>query len=416
MTAFAEDPLVRSSEADRIVDAALDIIARCGLDGLTLRDLAQSIGKSTTVIVNLFGSKSGLIDAMGEAALAQDRDFHRRFFAGVEGWPPGRDALAGVILAYLHARAAPSACWVRVWEALLLDMDPSAERRAFVASWEAMRLAAWEGFLGPDDRLRAFAPFLTSCLLMEQYYAGALAGRPDYEAILAEGIGGLVDRALGRADGPAVAADGFVERLTVPRAPAEGLAPDSMKLRLLDIAADQILGQGIGAVTNRSVSLEAGTSTSTIAHHWGDMRHFLIDAIWHSVFREMPRYLDHRHLGEAGAPADLEGWVALIGPTLDPSGGFYVKYARLIAQICLKARQEPAFQELAMMLRGPEGGGTYTNRSEVWPATFDLTRLAASRFALWIKGQALVVGATRTAAGAGQLQGAALALVATRSG
>lgn len=76
-----------------------------------------------------------------------------------------------------------------------------------------------------------------------------------------------------------------------------------------------------------------------------------------------------------------------------PGSGFYVKYAKLIAQICLKARRDPAFAELAMILRGPEGGGTYVGRAEHWPPQFDLSRRGATRFALWIKGAALLSAA-----------------------
>lgn len=405
----------RAGDAARTIDAALDIIARVGLDGLTLRDLAQSIGKSTTVIVNLFGSRAGLIDAVSEAALEEDRAFHHEFFGRLDDLPLGRDALIGLIVSYLQARTASQARWARVMEVLILTHDLSDERRAFIRRWDAVRVQAWRGFLKRDPALQAFAPFLCSFLLMEQYYAAALWGRSDYGAILNETVGAVVDRALGRQDGAAVATDWFTHRLVIPHAPAEGLDPDSMKLRLLNIAADQMLGQGVGGVTNRSVSLKAGTSTSTIAHHWGDMSQFLVDAIWHSVFREMPPYLDHRRLGRAGAPVDAGGWAALIAPTLAPVDGFYVKYARLIAQICLKARLEPAFQELAMILRGPEGGGTYTNRADVWPDCFDLTRLAASRFAIWIKGQALIVSATQQPYSVEQLQDAARALVHTRS-
>lgn len=415
---IVQEPQNRSVEIERTLHAALDIIARVGLDGLTLRDLAQAIGKSTTVVVSMFGSKAGLIDAVSELALEQDRAFHHDFFGRLDHLPPGRDALIGLILSYLKVRSSPQAHGARVIEALILPHDLSDGRRDFIRRWDQVREQAWRAFLERfsvrDGGLGDFAPFLCSFLLMEQYYAVALSDRSDYGAILVETVGAMVDRALDRPDGPAVATDWFTHRLVIPHAPAEGLEPDSMKLRLLNIAADQMLGQGVNGVTNRSVSLEAGTSTSTIAHHWGDMGQFLMDAIWHSVFREMPPYLDHRRLGRAGPPADVAGWAELIAPTLAPAGGFYVKYARLIAQICLKARLEPAFQDLAMILRGPEGGGTYTNRADVWPETFDLTRLAASRFAIWIKGQALIVSVTQQPYDARQLQGAARALVRTR--
>ncbi len=96
--------------------------------------------------------------------------------------------------------------------------------------------------------------------------------------------------------------------------------------------------------------------------------------------------------------------------------GFYVIYARLIAQVCRQARRDPAYQDLAMILRGPEGGGTHVNRAELWPAQFDLTRLAATRFALWIKGSAIVGAAIGRPASAAQLQDVAEILVTHRQG
>ena len=174
----------------------------------------------------------------------------------------------------------------------------------------------------------------------------------------------------------------------------------SVKLRLLDICADQILERGVGAVTNRTVTQAAGVSTSTILYHFADMRGFLTEAIWHAVFREIPGYLDVRSPRDGERPSDLAGLTALLAPTLRPGppeapglAGFYVKYARLIAQICLMARRDPAFENLAMLLRGPEGGGTYARRHAVWPPMFDMTRLAAMRFAIWIKGAALLSAA-----------------------
>ena len=109
------------------------------------------------------------------------------------------------------------------------------------------------------------------------------------------------------------------------------------------------------------------------------------------------RLLDSPFPAPAGAPADA---------------GFYVKYARLIAQICLLARRDPAFQDLAALLRGPEGGGTYARREAIWPPQFALTRMSAAHFAIWIKGRALLnaIEPTSTDGLKAQLQAAALAI------
>lgn len=408
----------RSIAADRIVAAAMTLVAELGLGGLTMRDLAQSVGKSTTVIVNLFGSKSGLIEAIAIAALEQDEAYHETFFSNLDGLTFGRDALLALTGRYLRERARDSASFVRVWEELLVSPEPGAFLPPLLARWEAMRREAWTAFLARSPGLEAYGEVISTYLIIEQFYVGALGERADYEMIAAEGLGGLVDRAFGRGDDPAPASESYVEHLTIPLAPADGLEAGSLKLRLLDVAADQILARGVAVVTNRSVSTEVGTSTSTIAYHWADMRHFIMDAIWHAVFREMPGYLDYRH-PVRGSPPNLQRWGELMARTLTVNGtkghGFYVKYARLIAQVCLEARRDPAFQELAMILRGPEGGGTYVNRAELWPEQFDLTRRAATRFALWIKGAALMGGATGDAPDAARLQRAAAILVAERT-
>ncbi|MGH6999812.1 MAG: TetR/AcrR family transcriptional regulator, partial [Phenylobacterium sp.] len=109
----------------------------------------------------------------------------------------------------------------------------------------------------------------------------------------------------------------------------------------------------------------------------------------------IPPYLDWRRPLDLQRPADLDDWARLMATTLQPGSpsgqaGFYVKYARLIAQICLLARRDPAFQDLAALLRGPEGGGTYARREAIWPPQFVLTRMAAAHFAIWIKGRALL--------------------------
>ncbi|MDQ8028001.1 MAG: TetR family transcriptional regulator [Brevundimonas sp.] len=410
----ASDPNTRSIDAAQIVDAAIAHAAEAGLESLTLRDLAQAIGKSTTVIVNLFGTKAGLIEAVGEEALRRDAEFHAAFFKAAEDLPPGRDSLLALVQTYLRLRAADDAGFVRIWEALMLDADASPARRDLMRRWTALRVEAWRGHLGPDNRTADFSATFVATLTIEQFYAGALGGRPDYEAIAAEGLGALIDRALGLPEGPATATLWYRDRLVLPKAPTEGMEPESMRRKLLDIAADQILTGGLTAITNRSVSAVAGTSTSTLAYHWPDMRKFVLDAVWHAVFRDMPRYLAGQKPEGDPALVDMDSWTRRMTPLASiESGaeGFYVRYARLIASICVEARRDASLRDLAMLLRGPEGGGTYYNQSGIWPSEFDLTRLAATRFALWYKGAALTALTTGTPVGADDLQSVAARLV-----
>ena len=387
----------RTNDAQQIVDAAIAQAAANGLHSLTMRDLAQAVEKSTTVIVNLFGTKSGLIQAVGEEALKLDTDFHVRFFQSAAGLELNPDTLLTLIQHYVRLRASDEAGFARVWETLLLESDSSSERFDLMRRWDAMLKTAWSEHLAAIPRLERYAAPLIAWTTIEQFYAGALQGRTEYEIIAAEGLGALIDHGLDLPERPATATFWYRENLILPQAPAEGLEADSIQRKLLDIAADQILAGGVTAITNRSVSAVAGTSTSTIAYHWPDMRHFVLDAVWHSVFRDMPRYMaGQRPEGDAES-ADMERWTRLMAPTVSippDTEGFYIRYARLIASICVEARRDPSLRDLAMLLRGPEGGGTYYHSIGVWPAEFDLTRLAATRFALWIKGRALISSAT----------------------
>ncbi|ATQ44588.1 TetR family transcriptional regulator [Caulobacter mirabilis] len=415
---MTETDTSRAAEATRVINAAMTLVAESGLRGLTLRDLAQAVGKSTTVIVNLFGAKAGVVEAMANAAYDLDEAYHRDFAAEAGDVAFGRDALFALVGRYLRDRALPSAAFARVRQEMLAASTSYDFAASLLVRWETMRRATWTHILAHTPRLEAYGDVLATYLIVEEFYAGALAERAEYEMIAAEGLGGLIDHMFGRLDDPTPATDRYVDRFVIPGAPGDLLEPGSMKLKLLEAAADQILAEGVSAVTNRSVSGAVGTSTSTIAYHWSDMRAFVTDALWHAVFRGMPRYLDHRRPSGDARPDDAR-WTELMLLTLQPDGpggrGFYVNYARLIAGICLEARRNPGFRELAMMLRGPEGGGTYVNRDDLWPTHFDLTRRAATRFALWIKGEALAAAATGRAPSPARLKQAAALLVSERS-
>lgn len=404
----------------------MDIVAERGLAALSVRDLAAAIGKSTTVIFNLFGTKAGVLAAVVEAATDEDEVFHDTFLAQVEGLALDQRRMVDITARYVLARAEPSARFARIWGEILIDPEGSQSVREPLSRWATMRQAKLEGLLARDGRLARLAEVYLPYLLMEELYAGALARRLDYELLLRESLEGLMAMAFGGpAGGEAKVAQWFTDALVLPEAPSRRHEPGSVKMRLLDIAADQILERGIGAVTNRTVTQQAGVSTSTILYHFADMRSFLGEAIWHGVFREIPDYLDTRSPRGGDRPVDLAGLAALLSPTLRPGepddpghAGFYVKYARLIAQICLIARRDPAFENTAMLLRGPEGGGTYARREAVWPPPFEMTRLSAMRFAIWIKGAALLSSAFPRTEGRGaeaRLGAAALALVPTAS-
>lgn len=64
---------------DAILEAAIDIIARNGLTGLTLRPLASRLGVSVAVISARMGAKDQLIERAVDLAAQRDQRFFERW-------------------------------------------------------------------------------------------------------------------------------------------------------------------------------------------------------------------------------------------------------------------------------------------------------------------------------------------------
>jgi AcrR family transcriptional regulator len=80
---------VTSARERELLELAYQYVLRNGLTSLSLRPLAEAIGSSPRVLLFLFGSKEGLVQALLERARAAELEFLRA--AGGGG---GRDALA----------------------------------------------------------------------------------------------------------------------------------------------------------------------------------------------------------------------------------------------------------------------------------------------------------------------------------
>ena len=96
----------REEARARAVAAAMDIVAEQGLAALSVRDLAAAIGKSTTVIFNLFQTKAGVVAAMVEAAMVEDAAFHDAFLSRVDGLALDQRRVVDITARYVLARAA----------------------------------------------------------------------------------------------------------------------------------------------------------------------------------------------------------------------------------------------------------------------------------------------------------------------
>lgn len=80
-----------STQREKLVAAAVDLLERDGVQALSVRTLAAELGTSTMAVYTHFGNMAGLLDAVGAEALT-------RFSDALSDVPPTDDAVAGFFL------------------------------------------------------------------------------------------------------------------------------------------------------------------------------------------------------------------------------------------------------------------------------------------------------------------------------
>jgi TetR/AcrR family transcriptional regulator, transcriptional repressor of bet genes len=142
------------SRRQQLAHAAAGVIARDGLNGASLRDVAAAGGVTTGAVTHYFPGRTDLIAAAYEQVMG-------RIVDRLDGTPldslADADALVGMLSGFLPHDAQTRSEW-RVWLAFsaeaLVDPVLSARHRAHYAAILA-RIAADFGPDGPDGAVRA---------------------------------------------------------------------------------------------------------------------------------------------------------------------------------------------------------------------------------------------------------------------
>jgi AcrR family transcriptional regulator len=285
-----------------IVDAAIDIIVRNGLGGLTLRPLASSLGVSVAVISARIGAKDRLIDHVVDLAAHRDRDFFARWtklaarvapedgvaraamadLAFREWASAGRQqAIVLVELVHHHAlQGAPSPAldlWLEragdFWSTMIFGVAGLADLALGYILDEA-------GFaLGAGDD-PAYAVLRTLCL--QRFAAGVVGGEI--------GHGAEIERLIA---------------LLQPDGPPATVADDPKRRRIADAAAGVIVSQGMAAATHRSVAQAAGVPASTVVYHFGGRAALLVAGL-HAVITRFHGARDRARAQGTVADQDVE--------------------------------------------------------------------------------------------------------------
>lgn len=406
-----KDGVVRAA----LIAATLEELAAHGLERVSLRRVAAAVGRSTTAIFQHFGDKARLLEASLAVALERECAAHDAMAATVEGLALDHDALAGVVTLYIEQRAIDPAA--RVWREILFksaQFDPAA---ALLGRWHAMRIVFWDRICARTPTGVQLPPLLAAYTAMEEAYAQVLQGEVGYTLVLRETIGRLLDGAFDRAASVSDPVATWSETHTAAPPAPERKGDAALGDTLLDLAAREIFQHGVSVLNHRRLTALAGASPAMIIYHFGDTATFTTAAIWHALMQGLPSYL-HRDDTDTAVRATMAEWAATLAQTVSrsatgASAGFYIAYARIVGQVCLRAQREPTHVPLIRYLRAIEGAGVHHASQSSWPEPLRMGRANAAGFAIWLKGFAILnEGLARDGGEAVALVDAARALVA----
>ncbi|QJU58875.1 TetR/AcrR family transcriptional regulator [Sphingomonas sp. AP4-R1] len=376
---------------DVLIDASLHDIAERGLTALSLRVLAAKAGRSTTAVFQNFGNKNGLLLATVDEAMARDRAFHAALAADLQGLRATPAILADVLALTIERRARLDDPALRIWSELLFSSEQPPEVVHRLREWHAMRISFWTDILPPERRHDSAR--IATFAAMEDVYAGALAGETSYGLLLRETATHLLAEPAPEPRAPAPVTAWLSATTPAPRQPEQS-GDAALRVRLLDLAAREVFEHGVTALTHRRLTAKAGVSAAMIIYHFGDMATLFNAAIWHALFAGLPDFLhDAGEDRPAARLPTMEDWVGSLERSVQPGDGdapkgFYVNYSRIVGQLCLRARQDPALVPMVRYLRAIEGSGIHHASGATWPESLAMDRARATGFAIWIKGYA----------------------------
>lgn len=122
---------------EQVLEATIRVVARSGLDGATMRSIAEEAGCSTGLVTHHFANRDDVIVGVlrhvhRRSAQRMDRHAHRR---------PAFDALAAVVAEALpldDERRMEWTVWLAFWGAAVGDAALEAEHRQRYAEWRAL--------------------------------------------------------------------------------------------------------------------------------------------------------------------------------------------------------------------------------------------------------------------------------------
>ncbi len=254
------------AESQAILDAALDLVFRDGLAGLTLRPLAAHVGLSVAIISARLGAKEQLVESLVDHAAQRDRQLFDHWLALLPRIGPADPAARAALSDQaLRAWAAPSRPEARFLIELIYDRALQATPSPALDRWLAAAGLFWSTMIfGCADH----ADLALGYVIDEATFAIGIPDNPIY-ALLRSLC--LQRFAAGLFAAPNAAGTVIPQLIATLEPPDLSITTveDPKGRRIADSAAQIIVSQGVDAVTHRSVALVADVPASTVVYHFG---------------------------------------------------------------------------------------------------------------------------------------------------
>lgn len=130
-----------------ILDAARDLIARSGPEGLRLQEIAAAAGISHPLILHHFGSREGLVRALVQEAVAELRD---RLIGAMNSAEYSLEQQLDQVFEAYRDGLAQRLAWLATIDPTGEAVSPATIMRDIAASLHASRVAAAPPGMAPD--------------------------------------------------------------------------------------------------------------------------------------------------------------------------------------------------------------------------------------------------------------------------
>jgi AcrR family transcriptional regulator len=383
-----------SRSNSNLVEQAIIAVAHDGLDGVSLRKIANAAGVSTASIFHFFQNKSGMLDAALHRALELEETFHAQLLSELKGLEINSRILGDLVTSYVARRVGRDV--PLFWLEVIFNGEGQFPGAWAVEQWNAIRRNFWSELLWQPNEDHGLAHFLATSLILEETYAVALHDDVTFWPLMAETVRAMSARSFCEAGGalPGTIVGPFL--LAKPRqfAVNELGSPDTIANKLLNAASERIFTKGVRSIKDREISRIAQTSSSMIAYHFGGSSNFLCKAIWRAMLHDVPKLLDPAIQAESRRD-EIDDWAAVAMGMVQPGvgdnePGFYLGYTRITGQAALLAARQPELIPLIRHLRIIEGTGTYRASRLYWPNSTSFDEAHAMAFGIWIKGAAML--------------------------